>query len=423
MRRTPMRHLRTLLALLLAATLAACAGRPPDLPPVAQVPPASASEPPTPAPNVCRTAPDGGIPLADRGIGGTGAPLGAPLIADRGIGGTGAPSTGIVGVITGFASVCLAGEEVPYPPNLPVLIDGQPGQLTDLRAGQVAAIGATGPQPIAQTLAIRHEVSGLLDAINPDGTLLVAGQHVIPPPPLPGGPTPTPGQWLAVSGFRREDGVILATRLDPRVPGPTIIRGLLRAEAGRAWIGDAEIRPTPSLPPGTPVLATGKWRDGGLDVATLEPDALLQDPSAYFNGAPILVIEGYAEGGFIGFGRLRYSAPFRPGLGILRLERGPGGAFRPTSIRPFDRAPGGPDRPGFAPAPTANRNFGPRFAPSFAPGLGSRFPLGGFSGARGVGRASDDGDPRPPSGGFDRGSYGGFGGGYGGFGGPRGGPR
>ncbi|MBV8397362.1 MAG: hypothetical protein JOZ17_01325, partial [Acetobacteraceae bacterium] len=85
-----------------------------------------AHRPPTPPQSgeatheVCRVGPDGGPLLSDRGIGGTGAAFKVPpAVADRGIGGTGAafaPSnwadrgiggTGIIGVITGFASVCL----------------------------------------------------------------------------------------------------------------------------------------------------------------------------------------------------------------------------------------------------------------------------------------------------------------------------
>src|SRR3954454_6324515 len=78
-----MRHMRrerrgVVAGLILAALLAACS-RPPA-PPQAE----AAS---TPSAAMCRVGPDGGPPVADRGIGGTGQP--ATLQAERGIGGTG----------------------------------------------------------------------------------------------------------------------------------------------------------------------------------------------------------------------------------------------------------------------------------------------------------------------------------------------
>ena len=81
-------------ALVLVAAVAAC-GRP--------APPARPEASVAADPAVCRVGPDGGPQLADRGIGGTGAPV---LETDRGIGGTGGPQladrgiggTGIVGV-------------------------------------------------------------------------------------------------------------------------------------------------------------------------------------------------------------------------------------------------------------------------------------------------------------------------------------
>ena len=394
--------------LLLVAGLAACTGPAPLPGPTAE------PSPGLPAPPAqCRVGPDGGMPVADRGIGGTGA-----RVADRGIGGTGAPTTGIVGVITGFASVCLAGQEVPFAPDLPVLVDGRPAGLADLRVGQVAAVGATGAQPVAQSLAVRHEVSGRVDRVDADGTLHVAGQRIVPPP----GPDPgaAPGQWLLVSGVRRADGTILATRLDGRGPGPTLIRGVLRAEAGRRWIGEAELRsgPAQSVPPGTPVVAIGWWHDGMLDADTVEPDGLLLDPSAYFGGAGVLVIEGYAEGGSFGFGGRRFGAPVRPGFAVLRLERGAGGAFNPVSSRPSS-APAftGAPRAAFEPAPVPNRGIG---------GGGQARGERGSGLSRGAGQRGEP-ERQPEDGGGNRG--GGFGpgsgfgsGGFGNTGGGRGGP-
>jgi hypothetical protein len=84
--------------LLIALAVAACGPRVP------------ASTSPTPTtPGMCQIGPDDGPAVADRGIGGTGIDDNAIQTADRGIGGT-----GIVGVITGFSSVCVDGLEVSY---------------------------------------------------------------------------------------------------------------------------------------------------------------------------------------------------------------------------------------------------------------------------------------------------------------------
>ena len=91
----------------------------------------------TPAAGVCRVGPDGG-PIADKGIGGTG----GVAIADRGIGGTGGPQiadrgiggTGIIAVISGFASLCLAGQEVALPADTPILLGSEPVRVCPIYA-------------------------------------------------------------------------------------------------------------------------------------------------------------------------------------------------------------------------------------------------------------------------------------------------
>ena len=369
--------MRTRLWLALLLLTAGCAGGP--LPPRPTTPIAAAA-----APRVCRVGPDGGMPVADRGIGGTGIEAG-PKLVDRGIGGTG-QRTGIVGVITGFASVCVGGEEVQYAAGLPVTMDGKPAPLAQLRVGQVAVIEAAGPSPVALSLVVRHEVSGPVQRIEPDGTLLVAGQRVVPPPnaaPLP------PGAWIEVSGFHRPDGVIMATRFDPRGPGETLVRGIMVRQRGHFYIGLLEIHPgrDQDRPTGIPMTAIGRLNGSVLEADTLEPDLVLLDPAQYF-GASVgsLLIEGYAEGGYMGFGRrFRVGGPgfagVESGRALARFERGPGGGFTPAFARPF-----GPQA-GFGPAP---------YDPARGFGRVDASPRGGFQSAPMPDRGFDRG--RPPAG-------------------------
>lgn len=110
-----------LAALLLAAAAASCS------------PPAPGRQPPeAPAARgalqACRVGPDGAAPV-----------VGGLRTADRGIGGT-----GIVAVITGFASVCLAGQEIALGTETPVRIEERPAAADALRAGQVALVDAAG---------------------------------------------------------------------------------------------------------------------------------------------------------------------------------------------------------------------------------------------------------------------------------------
>ena len=235
---------------------------------------------PAAAAPACRVAPNGGPLLTDRGIGGTGAP--ALQQADRGIGGTGIDNTGLLGIITGFASICIGGSEVAVGPATPVLLDSQPGGLADLRAGQFAAIEAVGPENAlrATRVQVRHEVVGPVQAIEPGG-LQVAGQRVATTPATLGS-APTPGGWVAVSGLRGPNGVIQATRLDPQSPGPSLVTGTVTQQDGQYRIGGAAIQSAARLAPGQPVVATGRWSNGTLLADAVQPDRLAAGPYGYF---------------------------------------------------------------------------------------------------------------------------------------------
>ena len=183
-------------------------------------PPATLPGPPPPLP----------APEAERGIGGTGAPNGT-LDAERGIGGT-----GIIGVITGFGSIFVDGLEVRYGAGTEVSVDDASATPAALRKGQVVAVSAVGPRSglVAESISVVHEVAGPVQAVEDGGRMVrVAGQEVVIQGAIPdevGGGGLAPGDWVAVSGLKRPDGAIVATRIDPSPAGLVRVRGPLAAE-------------------------------------------------------------------------------------------------------------------------------------------------------------------------------------------------
>lgn len=162
---------------------------------------------------------DGG--LADRGIGGTGI-----AVTDRGIGGT-----GIVGTVTAFGSVWVNGLRVDLPPTTAVRIEGQPADPGEVRLGQTVAMtaGPGGPTGLtARTLEVRYAVAGPVERAE-GSSGLVMGQR-IDLADAEGTTALTPGRWVAVSGLRRPDGVVDASRVDPWNPAQGwVLRGRLDA--------------------------------------------------------------------------------------------------------------------------------------------------------------------------------------------------
>jgi hypothetical protein len=394
-------RLRRGAALLSLALQASCALPPPDRPaPQGEVVVAGA----------CRVGPDGGPPRADRGIGGTGAPAqavqqaergiggtgvrpGTTLDGDRGIGGTGAPSqavlqadrgiggTGIVAVITGFASVCLGGREVALDAGVPVLVDAADSVPAALRAGQVAIVEAAGAggELRAVRIRVRHEVSGPVEAVEAGGMLRVAGQRVAITAETLGERAPTVGQWVAVSGLHRPDEVILATRVDPRVPGPVTVHGLLLQAGIALRIGTLEVRPREPVLSGQYVTASGRYADGVLYAEGIVPDLLVTNPTAYFGpGVDMFLFEAFtAESA----GRLRLGPGLEvtaqsglgraaPGRAIVELERSEGGSLRATSLRQSGPASDGP----------GGGRAGPGFGGRLGPGDGVAGPGGHLGG-------------------------------------------
>ncbi len=325
-------------AILLLAGLTACAGPVPHPPPldVAVVQPDA----------VCRVGPNGGSVLAERGIGGTGGAVRVRTV-ERGIGGT-----GIVGVVTGFASVCVDGQEVRIDKSVPVTIDGASATAGQLRAGQLVAIEAgrrldAPDSPLqARTIAVRYEVTGPIESIDAHAdTIIVAGQRVSILPTTWVAGRFGAGSWTSISGLRQPDGTIAASRLDRARPGMVAVRGQAMRDGAVTRIGGLILHGPAAgiIRTGAFVSILGKYQDGWAEVTALGGDTLAENPVAYFGpAADRVVVQGFVkvdpDGVTLTTGQRFAAGPDVHGSGpefrnaIVSLRRGTDGAFIATGV-------------------------------------------------------------------------------------------
>ena len=176
------------------------------------------------------------------GIGGTGfsAPVNSGLLSqyngegESGIGGTGlAPptqsdsllvkkedesgigGTGIVGIISGFGSICVDGIEIHFKETTPVIEDGTPIVSNKLALGQSVSVltQMDAKNYYAKEIRVLHEVTGevkMIDTVN--NVFSVLGQTIHLPADLL--QKLTLGDHVSISGNRLNDGSIEAMRVD-----------------------------------------------------------------------------------------------------------------------------------------------------------------------------------------------------------------
>ncbi len=252
-------------------------------------------QPATPAPK-----PPPGKGGKDRGgVGGTG-------ISERDRGGVG--GTGIVGVITGFGSVCVNGLEVAYDDASRIEADGAPLRPAGLAVGQVVVIDAVPRDgelwaerlevrnaafgPVASTDLRRGEIEVLGQRVKIDAATQLVGD---------GGAAVglgafAPGSFVAVSGLRRADGSVAATRVESTATRDRVsVSGPLAANArGVAAIGALEIVTAGDDAP-TVAIGRAAFVSGRLDAqGALRADRV--EPLAHFTPAPArLSIEGFVQ--------------------------------------------------------------------------------------------------------------------------------
>jgi hypothetical protein len=254
---------------------------------------------------------------------------------------------GIVGVITGFNSVCIDGTEIGLDGAVPMQIDETTASGTELRAGQVAVIEAVAENGTLRSLhlAVRHELTGPIERQAADGTMTIAGQPVVVPAGTRGGGQFAVGDWVAVSGLRHPDGSILATRLDAVSKGVVTLHGRIVTEGGKLRIGAATVLPPVGshVSAGMFVAVSGRYEAGVLRAGRLEGDLLAQDPESFFGGSIHRIIERSLVR--IDSGRVLLNGvlpvPVAPGVtlpagdvvdAVVTMDRGADGTYAVTRV-------------------------------------------------------------------------------------------
>lgn len=223
------------------------------------------------------------------GIGGTGQVAQRPGIGKAGgpqaLAEVGVGGTGIVGVVTGFASICVNGEEVHYSPSTPVLRDGERSSTSELLVGHVVAIRAAGTLsesgvPLeAQQIAVLSAAVGPLTSVDAaSGQFAVMGQkaQALAREDLV---NLRVGDWVRVSGHRLADGDVRAGRVErlaAPLPLAQVLGPVLNIDGKTLVIGTTPVQ-LKSLPVrltlGSEMLVRGAWNGNYLEATsnTLEP--------------------------------------------------------------------------------------------------------------------------------------------------------
>lgn len=265
--------------------------------------------------NPLKLAPIGGMGgtgiISQGGMGGTG------LIPTGGMGGTGLlpvvsseGSVAVLGVITGFASICVNGIEVHYDQHTPVTVNGQSGRLADLAVGHTVMLMA---EPLRMNHAPSNEmratavaafdaVAGRIDHVDPTAQHLeIMGQRVnITETTISDPALLQAGRTVRVSGHRLASGEVIATRLDTAdVVGAELLGRVTHISKEGFSLNGTEVRLTtasekaslPKLQIGDELHVTGEWNQH-----ILKAQRVIHRPiAAVLDRAQRAVIEGVPD--------------------------------------------------------------------------------------------------------------------------------
>jgi Domain of unknown function (DUF5666) len=149
---------------------------------------------------------------ADGGMGGTGIFVENGLLPEKGRGGI-----AIVGVVTGFASICVNDTEVHYDANTPVFDNGNASKLSNLTAGQMVMliVDKANDRLVARSIGMIDAVVGPIDKMDFKlNQVEVMGQIIqVDEATMKQLRTLEQGAEVRVSGHRLANGRIVATRV------------------------------------------------------------------------------------------------------------------------------------------------------------------------------------------------------------------
>lgn len=232
-----------------------------------------------------------GSEISRSDIGGTG----AKVVNEGGIGGT-----GIIGTITGFASICVNGVEVHYDSNTPVFVDGRQATIRELAVGQIVIVRAPemASEVIAHHISINHAVAGPISHFDHQtGEMHVLGQ-VVRANGLRELSNLKIGDWTQVSGHRLANGTIVASHIEVIPPASeAIINGYVTNidTDGYDVYGTRIRHDFKSMPAqiaeGMEVTVTGNWNGDNLQARHFQTE-----PTRHAIGrVEHLIIEGYIQ--------------------------------------------------------------------------------------------------------------------------------
>ncbi len=153
-----------------------------------------------------------GIPTEHGGMGGTGDAVVGTLLPNDSQGGI-----AIVGVVTGFASICVNGEEVHYDANTTVFDNGDSSQLSSLATGKMVMLKAeeVNGRLRARSIGMFDALVGPIDKLDiKNQQMEVMGQIVqLDEMTMQQMRALSSGAMVRVSGHRLASGAIAATRV------------------------------------------------------------------------------------------------------------------------------------------------------------------------------------------------------------------
>ena len=268
---------------------------------------------------------------ANSGMGGTGSPasgMGGTGIMERGgLGGTGIVSENaeilpdnteggiaIMGVITGFASICVNGEEVQYDNSTPVYSNGQPAKLGHLAVGKTVMLKAQRVNGQLNAKAI-----GMFDAVNgPMGRVDMARQQMqvmgqtvkMNPQVMQQVRAISPNAAVSVSGHRLATGEIVATRVDAVQTTSANTMGVVTSVSNNSFnvngtqvnVSDAKL--LANVKAGSEVSVSGNWSGNALKANRVQ----VQPTQRLINRADSAILEGFISTETSNGGKLAGSA-------------------------------------------------------------------------------------------------------------------